>query len=252
MSPGKKRVDQAFVCEGLDENSWQSRPRHAVLSPAPGRLPPRGTIAADLARVMLLLDASTIAKNVGRRLLFTGSRRAARSHSDLGGCATALPAWQTARLCAWHACASVWIATSFRPRPRIHKHANAWWSMHLHTLLLDTSKAQLAFVSDLCRHHRHMHGNHRRTPAHAAPRRRVRRAGGMGIDCCWGTTRRAAHCRHAADRSGGGPGSQRGPRSICFATPSPLSPAAWQGRVAEVGRVADKEGRFRKFRTVAF
>jgi hypothetical protein len=52
-------------------------------------------------------------------------------------------------------------------------HANAWWSMHLHTLLLDTSKAQLAYVSDLCRHHRHMHGNHRRTPAHAAPRRRV-------------------------------------------------------------------------------
>jgi|688.fasta_scaffold528527_2 hypothetical protein len=87
MCPGKKRVDQAFVCEGLDENSWQSRPRHAVLSPTPGRLPPRGTTAADLARVMLLLDASTIAKNVGRRLLFAGSRRAARSHSDLGGCA---------------------------------------------------------------------------------------------------------------------------------------------------------------------
>ena len=85
MCPGKKRVDQACVCEGLDENSWQSRPRHAVLSPTPGRLPPRGTTAADLARVMLLLDASTIAKNVGRRLLFAGSRRAARSHSDLGG-----------------------------------------------------------------------------------------------------------------------------------------------------------------------
>ena len=97
MCPGKKRVDQACVCEGLDENSWQSRPRHAVLSPTP-------TTAADLARVMLLLDASTIANNVGRRLLFAGSRRAARSHSDLGGCATALPAWQTARLCAWHAC----------------------------------------------------------------------------------------------------------------------------------------------------
>jgi len=134
MCPGKKRVDQAFVCEGLDENSWQSRPRHAVLSPTPGRLPPRGTTAADLARVMLLLDASTIAN--------------------------------TARLCSWHACASVWIATSFRQRPRIHKHANAWWSMHLHKLLLDTSKAQLAYVSDLCRHHRHMHGNHRRVCTH--------------------------------------------------------------------------------------
>ena len=50
----------------------------------------------------------------------------------------------------------------------IHKHANAWWSMHLHTLLLDTSKAQLAYeyVSDLCLHHRHMHGNHRRVCTH--------------------------------------------------------------------------------------
>ena len=28
MWPGKKRVDQAFACEGADENSWQSRPRH--------------------------------------------------------------------------------------------------------------------------------------------------------------------------------------------------------------------------------
>ncbi len=30
--------------------------------------------------------------------------------------------------------ASVWIATSFRPRPRMHKHANVWWSMQLHEL----------------------------------------------------------------------------------------------------------------------
>jgi hypothetical protein len=51
------------------------------------------------------------------------------------------------------------------------------------------------------------------------------RAGGLGIDCCSGTTRRAARWRHATERSGGGPGSQRGPRSICFATPSPLAPA---------------------------
>ena len=132
MCPGKKRVDQACVCEGLDENSWQSRPRHAVLSPTPGRLPPRGTTAADLARVMLLQDASTIARNVRHHLLFA----AEHSHSDLGGCANGvadtLPARQTARLCSWHACVSVWIATSFRPRPRMHKHANAWWSMHLH------------------------------------------------------------------------------------------------------------------------
>jgi len=27
MWPGKKHVDQAFACEGADENSWQSRPQ---------------------------------------------------------------------------------------------------------------------------------------------------------------------------------------------------------------------------------
>ena len=125
----------AYACEGANENSWQSRPRHAVLSPTLGRLPPPRETAADLARVMLLLDASTIARNVGRDLIFATS---CRTHSDLGGCADsvpdALPARQTTRLCCWHACASVWIATSFRPRPRKHKHANAWWSLQLHTL----------------------------------------------------------------------------------------------------------------------
>jgi hypothetical protein len=58
----------AYACEGANENSWQSRPRHAVLSPTLGRLPPPRETAADLARVMLLLDASTIARNVGRIL----------------------------------------------------------------------------------------------------------------------------------------------------------------------------------------
>ena len=81
---------------------------------------------------MLLQDASTIARNVRHHLLFA----AEHSHSDLGGCANGvadtLPARQTARLCSWHACVSVWIATSFRPRPRMHKHANVWWSMQLH------------------------------------------------------------------------------------------------------------------------
>ena len=33
-----------------------------------------------------------------------------------------------------HTHASVWIATSFRPRPRMHKHANVWWSLQLHEL----------------------------------------------------------------------------------------------------------------------
>jgi hypothetical protein len=152
--PGKKRVDQGFACKGADENSWQSRPRHAVTSPTPGRLPPPRETAADLPRVMLLLDVSTMARNVGHHLVFAASRDDEHAHSDLVGCADcvtdALQARQTARFCSWHACASVWIATSFRPHPRMHKHANTWWSMHLHTLLLDTSKAQLACMACTC------------------------------------------------------------------------------------------------------
>ena len=120
-----------------------------------GNPDPRET-AADLARVMLLLDASTIARNAGHHLLFAASRHAEHSHSDLGGCADCvadtLLALQTARLCSWHACGSVWIATSFRQRPRMHKHPNAWWSMHLHTLLLDTSKVQLTCVHGMHTH----------------------------------------------------------------------------------------------------
>ncbi len=49
--------------------------------------------AADLARVMLLLDASTIARNVGCHLVFAESRRAVCSHSDLGGCADDSASW---------------------------------------------------------------------------------------------------------------------------------------------------------------
>ena len=77
----------AYVREGADENSWQSRPRHAVLSPTLGRLPPPRETAADLARVMLLLDVSTIARNVGHDLIFATS---CRTHSDLGGCADSI------------------------------------------------------------------------------------------------------------------------------------------------------------------
>jgi hypothetical protein len=67
--------------------------RGTVLSQTLGRLPPPRETAADLARVMLLLDASTIARNVGHDLIFATS---CRTHSDLGGCADsvadALPA----------------------------------------------------------------------------------------------------------------------------------------------------------------
>ncbi len=86
----------------------------------------------------LLLDESVIARNVYLELVFARNRCAACSHSDLGGCtysnADALPAWPTSRLCCWQARASVWIATSFRPHPRIHKHENACWSLPLHAL----------------------------------------------------------------------------------------------------------------------
>ena len=39
-----------------------------------------------LARAMVLLDASAIARNVSRDLVFPASRRAACSHSDLASC----------------------------------------------------------------------------------------------------------------------------------------------------------------------
>ena len=43
-------------------------------------------LTPHLARAMVLLDASVIARNVGRDLVFPASRRAACSHSDLGSC----------------------------------------------------------------------------------------------------------------------------------------------------------------------
>ena len=57
-----------------------------------------------------------------------------------------------------HTHASVWIATSFRPRPRMHKHANVWWSMQLHELCaLHTDSlfpVALAAVLSSCAIHR--------------------------------------------------------------------------------------------------
>ena len=43
--------------------------------------------------LLSLLDASTIARNVGRHLVFAASRRAVCSHSDLGGCADGSASW---------------------------------------------------------------------------------------------------------------------------------------------------------------
>ena len=82
--------------------------------------------ASDLARVMLLLDASTIARNVGLHLVFAASRHAVCSHSDLGGCADGSASWVGGvdQVLDLRHCVLVWIATSFRPRPRMCKHAN--------------------------------------------------------------------------------------------------------------------------------
>jgi hypothetical protein len=98
---------------------------------------------------MVQLGASAIARKVGRDLVFAASCRAAYSHSDFAcadGAADALPARQpeTTRLRCWHTRASVWIATSFRSRPRMHEHENAWWSLQLHLLCAPHSRPALA------------------------------------------------------------------------------------------------------------
>ena len=84
--------------------------------------------AADLARVMLLLDASTIAQNVGLHLVFAGSSHTVCSYSDLGGCADCNASWEWVggvyQVLDLRQRASVWIATSFRLCPRICKHEN--------------------------------------------------------------------------------------------------------------------------------
>ena len=76
---------------GADENSWQSRPRHACASSAftssfhtPSSRLHAPCAIQQQATVMVLLDASAIARNVGRDLVFAASRRDACSHSDLG------------------------------------------------------------------------------------------------------------------------------------------------------------------------
>jgi hypothetical protein len=86
-------------------------------------------------------------------LVFVGISHDACSHSNLGGYDNSdtdtLPARQTTRLRCWHARASVWIATSFRLRPCMHKHTNTWWSLQLHTLRSGTDSKNLC----IGRHH---------------------------------------------------------------------------------------------------
>jgi hypothetical protein len=82
----------------------------------------------SLRRPSLLLYASVIARNVCSSLVFAASSRAASSHADLGVCtdgaadAQSHVADRTAS--CWHTRASVWIVMIFRPRPRMHEHAN--------------------------------------------------------------------------------------------------------------------------------
>ena len=63
---------------GGDENSWQSRPRHACASSAfhtPSSRLHAPCAIQQQATVMVLLDASAIARNVGRDLVFAARRR---------------------------------------------------------------------------------------------------------------------------------------------------------------------------------
>ena len=69
---------------GADENSWQSRLRHACASSAfhtPSSRLHAPCVIQQQATVMVLLDASSIARNVGIDLVFAASCRDACSHS---------------------------------------------------------------------------------------------------------------------------------------------------------------------------
>jgi hypothetical protein len=79
---------------------------------------------------MVQLGASAIARNVSNVLVFAVIDGAASSHADLGDCTDGTAGAQSRAAdrttSFWHARASVWIATSFRPCPRMHEYANAW------------------------------------------------------------------------------------------------------------------------------
>jgi hypothetical protein len=116
------------------------------------RLPPPRTTAADLARVMVLLDTIAIVRSVVSHLVFVASSHNACSHSDFDGgadgTADALPTRQTSKLRCWHARDSVWIDTSFSLHPILHKHANDCWSLQLHTFCeIHTVSRRPALVS---------------------------------------------------------------------------------------------------------
>ncbi len=108
---GRKRVEQglhAYTCEGADENSWQSRQRHTVLSPTLGLLHPPRTHWHRCSRpsrnASTHHDGSMQRQDVGRHFLLSCSRPAATRELGLLQ-SDALPSMQTTRLCCWHECA---------------------------------------------------------------------------------------------------------------------------------------------------
>jgi hypothetical protein len=129
--------------DGMTESSYPTNRRWSDAYPlrtamrSSNTYPPR-TTAEVQARGMVLLGASAIARNVSWDLVFAAIGRAASSHADLDVCtdgaadAQSRAADRTTSF--WHARASVWIATSFRPCPRMHEYANAWWLLQLHAI----------------------------------------------------------------------------------------------------------------------
>jgi hypothetical protein len=121
----------ACSCIGM-RKSWQSRPRHVQqCNPQPAdALHELCAIHTVSSFDGAALDASEMARNVCRDLVFEASSHDACSHSDLGGCADgtaeALPARQTASIRCWHA------PMQLSGLPRVFVHALAFSSTPSH------------------------------------------------------------------------------------------------------------------------
>ena len=101
------------ACEGADENSLLSRPGHA-----------RATKCC--------CSAVGVAAQVGMRARSATARCKDQIAAEISCyCACVQKYHDGGCLCGAHGARAVWIATSFRLRPRMHKHANAWWSLQL-------------------------------------------------------------------------------------------------------------------------
>jgi hypothetical protein len=103
---GRKLVAIQTKTQCLKSNTWSTPPTQDVWS-----LPSRN---ASTQR-----DGSLQRQDGGRHFLLSCSCPAASWHKLGLLQSDPLSSMQTARLCCWHQCVSVWIATSFRPRPRM-------------------------------------------------------------------------------------------------------------------------------------